>query len=127
MSSELEKQRDEAQEPEQRIEGSSLSRRRFLAVFGIGAGAALLLGTGQAEALVTPSPELAADGLAGAKEEKAGEGDSDDPVERTQYWRRRRRRYWRRGRRRYWRGRRTILSPASPGLPPRPSPALLIW
>jgi hypothetical protein len=95
------------EEPQQR---SRLTRRRFLEFFGIGAGAALLLGPRQAEAVAnvtaTPSSEPATDGVATGKEDPTGEGDSDDPVERVQYWRRRRRRYWRRRRRWYWRGRR---------------------
>jgi hypothetical protein len=94
------KERDEPQQSEQQTEQARLTRRRLLEVFGFGTAAALLLGTRQVEAYVPPSTELPADSKEGATEE-----ESDDPVERVQYWRRRRRRYWRR-RRRWWRPRR---------------------
>jgi hypothetical protein len=105
MNDEPDNEREERPTTEEQLERSGLTRRGFLdhlKILGIGAGAALMLGTRHGDAKVTPSQpaELAADG-----KEDATEGDSDDPVERAQYFRRRRRRYWRRRRRRYWRRR----------------------
>jgi hypothetical protein len=106
MSHELEENREPPNNSEEQAQ--ILSRRRFLEIFSIGAGATLLLGPGQGEthAKVTPTLDPAAAGLAQAKEDPTTEDDYEGPVERTQYWRRRRRRYWRRRRRRYWRRRR---------------------